>query len=162
MPASSAANEDRPGFMLRGHHGAVDRRDVVGVAEVEFCEVDQRLVEFHRAFIAVDDKRLIPDLLPRERISCRMPAQTREIGAIFFEDRLVAQKLTGILVEPRLIRPRINLGADLSRLHLVTVIASEILDRAGDARTDDNGPCRIDRPYRRHGARHQRPRVAAL
>ena len=58
-----------------------------------------------------------------------MAAQAGKIGAILVQDRLIAQKLAGILVELRLIRPRIDLGADLPRLDLAVVIATETLER---------------------------------
>jgi predicted component of type VI protein secretion system len=56
---------------------------------------------------------LILDLLTRERISRRVLAQPCEVGAIFFEDSLIALKLPGIAVERRPVQPRIYLGADL-------------------------------------------------
>ena len=56
-----------------------------------------------------------------------------------------------VLVDHRLIRARIDLGADLALLHLRVVVAVQLLDHAGDIGADDDGEHRIDRAGRRHG-----------
>ena len=139
-------------------HGAVRRRHDVGIAEIKLGAVDQCLIELHGAFVTADDQRLIRHLPPHQGICRQLPAQTCQIGAILFQDRLIAQKLAAILVEHRLIRPRIDLGADLSRFDFAIVVASEILHGAGNARADDNGLRRIDGARRRHRARNRAAR----
>ncbi|MGA8323397.1 MAG: hypothetical protein WB774_21920, partial [Xanthobacteraceae bacterium] len=94
------------------------------------------------------------NLLTLERMTRRVAAQASEISAILVQDRLIAQKLAAILVKCCLVRPRVDLGADLPRLDVTIVVATESLNGARDVGTKNDSPRRIDCSRRRHRTRN--------
>jgi hypothetical protein len=56
------------------------------------------------------------------------------------------------LIDNGLIGAWIDLGADLSLLHLSVVVAMKLLDDTGNISPDDDGELRIDNAGRRHRA----------
>ena len=74
------------------HHRAVDGRDDVGVAEIEFGAFDKRRVELHGPFVLMHDIELVFGLLARDRVLRRERLIAREIGPVLVEDRLIAQR----------------------------------------------------------------------
>ena len=116
----------RDGLSLRhvaGNDGAIDRRDDIGVPEIKFGAFDETLVELHGPLVLMHDKSLVLGLLAGDRVLRGELLIAREIEPIFVEDGSIAHQLPKVLVKRRLIRARIDLGADLPGLHYSVVVA---------------------------------------
>ena len=75
-----------------------------------------------------------------------------ERGLVLFELRLRDRQICSVLVDDGLIRARVDLGADLSLLHLRIVVAIKLLDDAGNVCPDDDRELGVDRPSCSHAA----------
>jgi len=91
----------------------------------------------------------MPELRTEMRMRNACSRAAIVVGALH---RLVTQELTGILIEGRLIRAWIDLGANLTGPHLRVVVAVDVLNHARDISADDDGEHRIDGSGRRHRA----------
>ena len=159
-------------------HGAVHRRNDVGVAEVYLCGrefglalLDCRLVDHDlRLRLVVDALRLVGDvegnrfLLRQQRHASGIDLCVLEVCLVFFELRLGDRQDRLVLVDHRLIGTGIDLGADLPFRDPGIVVARELLDDAGHVTADDDRQHRVDRPGRGDGAgdrtaRHRRRRI---
>jgi len=87
---------------------------------------------------------LVLGLLPRDRVLSGELLIAHEIRTVLVEHSLIAQKLAGILIEYRLIRAWIDLGADLIRSHLCVVVAVKVLNYARDVGPDNDREYGID------------------
>ena len=86
----------RDGLALRhvaGDDRAVDRRDDIGVAEIELGAFDETLVELDGPFVLMDDIGLVLGLLAGDRVLRRELLIAREIDPVLVEDGLIAQQV---------------------------------------------------------------------
>ena len=81
-----------------------------------------------------------------------------EISLVLFELCLRDRQIRLRLIDQRLIRPRIDLGADLTFLHLGVVVAVELLNDAGNVGPDNDRELGVDSATCRDGTSDRAPR----
>ena len=164
------------GYVARNDR-AIDRRDDVGVVEIDLCRVEHRLALLDRGFVEGDlRQRLIVRALGNvEGIlrhgvclnQSREPSQV-DLGIgqrclVLLQLRFRDGEIRLRLIDDALIRARIDLGARLSAFDLRIVIAGQFLNHAGYIGSDDDRQLGVDRAggadaagdrADRHGRRH--------
>src|SRR6185312_13065250 len=142
---------------------AVDRRADLGIDEVELGGVDRRLVAGERRLEAVDRRLLLVVALARLVAGPDQLAVAVEIELGAFELRLVTLLGRGRAIEPRLVRPRVDLEQQVAFLDVLALAKIDFDDLAVDSRFDRHGlvglhraeAADINRHVARLGDRHR-------
>ena len=95
----------------------VDRRGQAGIAELDICRLDERLVRFDGALQLRHLRRLRVDQLRGGPAFLSQLGVATEIGLRVRELRLIAIARGGDLVELRLVGPRIDLGEQVTGVY---------------------------------------------
>ncbi len=95
-------------------HPAGNRRNDMGVGDVELGRLDHRLVGGDRRFVLGDQRDLVGDLLHGDRILLGELLKASEVALRLAEQRLVLGQLPLRLGQRGLIRTRIDLGDEVA------------------------------------------------
>ena len=133
---------------------AGNRRNDVGIIDVELGRVDHRLVGRHRRLVLRDEEGLVVDLLMRDRVLLAQGDIAREVGLRLPVEGRVLGELTLRLREHRLERARIDLGEKIAFLDELAFREADLHQLARDLGLDRNGRQRGDRAERVDGDRH--------
>ena len=153
-------------------HGAVDRRDDVGEAEVDLGRVERRFLLADIGAVELNLRHRLVGCAARaiERVlghdvlfSQRLIALVSDPGVIktrliFLQLRMRVGETRARLFDRDLVRPRVDLGADLAFFDLGVEVAIELHDRSGDVGADLHGHDWIDRA----GCGYRADQVAAF
>jgi len=134
-------------------HPSGDRRDDVGIGEIELGRLDLRLVGDDRRLVLGDQRLLVVDLLLGDRILLVELFVAGEVALRLAEQRLVLGQLPLGLRQRRLVGARIDLGEEVAGLDGLALGEPDFLQGAGDLGLDGHG---LERRHRSQGVDGQR------
>ena len=147
------AADNSPGRRAQARPAA-DRRNDMGVADIELGGLDQRLIGGDRRLVLGDQRHLVGDLLLGDRILFGELLIAGEVALRLGEQGLVLGQLALRLRQRRLIGTRIDLGDEIALLDGLPLGKADVLQRSRDLCADGHGLERRDRPERIDGERH--------
>ena len=127
MPLASPGGDVVALVDLAQADAAGDRRDDVGVAEIELAVLTWRLVGDHRAFVLPHERPLGVELLLGDRVLRQNLLVALQVEPGIRQQRLVALQIALGLLERGLVGTRVDLGQEIARLHQLAFLEGDLV-----------------------------------